>query len=38
MPQEELSEHQGLVLRLIAGILSAGDEADVPPSNGHQKY
>lgn len=28
LPQEELSEHQGLVLRLIAGILNAGDETD----------
>ena len=38
MPKEELSEQQGLVLRLIAGILNAGDEADPAPSNGHRKY
>lgn len=35
---EEISEQQGLVLRLIAGILNAGDEADPVPSNGHRKY
>ena len=34
---ETVSEQQGLVLRLIAGILNAGDDTPPASSNGHKK-
>jgi hypothetical protein len=34
---EDLSEQQGLMLRLIAGILNAGDDETPAPRNGHRK-